>query len=80
MLILTRKKEEKIMIGDNIEITVLDVEGDKVQLGIEAPREIEVHREEIYRRIEKENRQAVEVRLSDLQGLEIEPRKEDKGE
>ncbi|MFW6386519.1 MAG: carbon storage regulator CsrA [Bacillota bacterium] len=78
MLILTRNKEEKIMIGDNIVITVLDVAGDKVQLGIDAPREIEVHREEVYRRIEEENRQAVEVKFADLKEAAIGPGKRGK--
>ncbi len=48
MLVLSRKKDESIMIGDEIKITVVDVRGDKVRLGITAPRETPVHREEIY--------------------------------
>jgi len=48
MLVLSRNKEQKIIIGDNIVITVVGVRGDKVRLGIEAPREVEVHREEVY--------------------------------
>lgn len=47
MLVLTRKTEESILIGDNIEIRVLGVSGDKVRIGIEAPREIEVFRKEV---------------------------------
>ena len=61
MLVLSRKKDEKIIIGDNIEITVVDVSGDQVQLGIDAPKEIEIHREEIYRKIEKENIEATKT-------------------
>ena len=63
MLVLSRKKDEKIIIGDNIEITVVDVSGDQVQLGIDAPKEIEIHREEIYRKIEKENIEATKSQI-----------------
>ncbi len=54
MLVLSRKKDESIMIGDEIEITIVDVRGDKVRLGITAPRSIDVHRKEIYEIIQKE--------------------------
>jgi len=58
MLALTRKKGESIMINDNIEIVVLSVAGEQVKLGIHAPRDISVHRKEIYEQIQNENRQA----------------------
>lgn len=48
MLVLSRKKNEKLVIGDNITITVVEIRGDKVRIGIEAPRAVGVHREEIY--------------------------------
>lgn len=51
MLILTRKAGEKLLIGDNIEITILNVRGGQVKLGINAPKDVAVHREEIYRKI-----------------------------
>jgi carbon storage regulator len=54
MLILTRRVGEAVMIGDDVSITVLGVKGNQVRLGIEAPRSIAVHREEIYRRIKRE--------------------------
>jgi len=54
MLVLSRKKDETIMIGDNIEITIVDVRGDKVRVGINAPKEIPVHRKEVYEAIKKE--------------------------
>ncbi len=51
MLVLTRKKNESIVISDVIKVTVVEIRGDKVRLGIEAPREIEVHRQEVYEQI-----------------------------
>ena len=48
MLVLSRQKDESIMIGDNVEITIVDVRGDKVRLGVEAPKEIPVHRREVF--------------------------------
>ncbi|NLJ68742.1 MAG: carbon storage regulator CsrA [Firmicutes bacterium] len=58
MLVLTRKVDESIIIGDNIKITVVDIRGDQAKIGIEAPREISVHREEVYLEIQEENRRA----------------------
>ena len=54
MLILTRKDNESLFIGDDIKITVLGVKGNQVRIGIDAPKDIDVHREEVYRRIESE--------------------------
>ncbi|MFW6309374.1 MAG: carbon storage regulator CsrA [bacterium] len=73
MLILTRKKDEKIMIGDEIEITVVDIEGGQVQLGIEAPREIDIYREEIYKEVKEENIEAIRKQLdiSQLEDLQV---------
>lgn len=53
MLVLSRKKDEKIVIGGNIVITVIDVRGDKVRLGIEAPADVPVHRQEVYDAIKR---------------------------
>ncbi len=55
MLVLSRRKDETIMIGDDIEITIVDIKGDTVRLGITAPREVAVHRKEIYEAIKREN-------------------------
>lgn len=58
MLVLTRKLGENIRIGDSVKITVLEVRSGQVKLGIEAPPEVKIHREEIYARIQEENRRA----------------------
>ena len=58
MLVLSRQRDESIIIGDNIVITVVDIRGDKVRLGIDAPKEIPVHRQEVYDAIQKENSRA----------------------
>ena len=55
MLVLSRKKDEKIIIGDNITLMVIEIRGDKVRLGIDAPKEVAVHREEVYDAIRKES-------------------------
>ena len=54
MLVLSRQKDESIMIGDDVEITIVDVRGDKVRLGIAAPKDIPVHRKEVYEAIQRE--------------------------
>jgi len=54
MLVLSRHRDESIMIGDNIVITIVDIRGDKVRLGIQAPTEIPVHRQEVYEAIQRE--------------------------
>ncbi|MBM7623034.1 carbon storage regulator CsrA [Sporohalobacter salinus] len=59
MLVLTRREEESIIIDDKISVTVLEIDGNQIKLGIEAPEEISIHREEVYCQIENENKQAV---------------------
>lgn len=59
MLILTRKRNERIMIGDSIEVIVVDIKGEQVQIGINAPKEIPVHRREVYEAIVRENGKVV---------------------
>lgn len=61
MLVLSRQRDESIIIGDNIVITVVDIRGDKVRLGIVAPREVPVHRREVYEAIQRENLQASQI-------------------
>jgi carbon storage regulator len=69
VLVLSRQRDETIMIGDEIEVTVVDIRGDKVRLGISAPKEISVHRKEVYDAIRRENRAAAQVKPEDLAGL-----------
>lgn len=66
MLVLTRRHNESIMIGDSVEITVIEVKGDQVKLGISAPKEIKVHRKEIYLAIQRENIDASKSTLDRL--------------
>ena len=61
MLVLSRQRDESIMIGDNIVVTIVDIRGDKVRLGINAPSEIPVHRQEVYEAIQRENIQAARL-------------------
>ena len=70
MLVLSRHRDESIIIGDDIVITVVDIRGDKVRLGIAAPIEISVHRQEVYEAIQRENRQASRLDPQDARQLE----------
>lgn len=58
MLVLSRHRDESIMIGDDVVVTIVDIRGDKVRLGIDAPQSIPVHRQEVYEAIQRENRRA----------------------
>ena len=69
MLVLSRQRDETIMIGDDIEITIVDIRGDKVRLGITAPATIPVHRKEVYEAIQRENREASRVKMEDFNAL-----------
>lgn len=63
MLVLTRKKDQSIIINDNIEVTILDVQGDQVRLGINAPKDISIHRKEVFLQISDENRKAASINM-----------------
>ena len=69
MLVLSRQRDETIMIGDDIEITVVDIRGDKVRLGISAPTKVAVHRKEVYEAIKLENQRASQINGTDLSAL-----------
>ena len=69
MLVLSRQRDETIMIGDDIELTVVDIRGDKVRIGIKAPAHVAVHRKEIYDAIKRENQQAACLRENELSAL-----------
>ena len=68
MLVLTRKLNQSIIIGDDVEVVVLEVRGEQVRLGIRAPKTVTVHRKEIYDQIQEENRQASTTRFEDVPG------------
>ncbi|MGV3614641.1 MAG: carbon storage regulator CsrA [Fimbriimonas sp.] len=66
MLVLTRKVGQSIVIGDEIEVVVLEVRGEQVRIGIRAPKTVAVHRKEIYDQIQEENRSSADVRPEDI--------------
>lgn len=69
MLVLSRHRDESIIIGDNVVVTIVDIRGDKVRLGINAPQDIPVHRQEVYDAIQRENQKAAKVTPKDTRGL-----------
>ena len=77
MLVLSRQRDESIMIGDDVEIIIVDVRGDKVRLGITAPKSIPVHRREIYDAIQREKTEKKELENQLRAGQEQEPEKEE---
>lgn len=70
MLVLSRHRDESIMIGDDVVVTIVDIRGDKVRLGIDAPQDIPVHRQEVYEAIKRENRKANHIQPDELRGLQ----------
>ena len=70
MLVLTRRANQSIMIGHEIVVTVLEVRGDQVRLGIKAPRSIDVHREEIFAQLQQANRDAAQAPKQPLESLD----------
>ena len=70
MLVLSRQRDESIIIGDNVVVTIVDIRGDKVRLGIEAPNEIPVHRQEVYEAIQRENRNSLKNDPHDVRNMD----------
>lgn len=70
MLVLTRKKNESILIGEEIEIKILSIDGDQIKLGVNAPSEVDIYRKELYEDIQKENNQAAMISIDILELLQ----------
>lgn len=69
MLVLSRKRDESIIIGDDIVITVVDIKGEQVKIGVAAPKNISIHRKEVYEAIQEENKAASQTKAQNLSGL-----------
>lgn len=69
MLVLSRKRDESIIIGDDVVITVVDVKGEQVKIGISAPKSVSIHRKEVYEAIQEENKAAAKTPMQNLSGL-----------
>ena len=69
MLVRSRHRDESIMIGDESVVTIVDIRGDKVRLGINAPQDIPVHRQEVYEAIQRENRKAGQIQPSETRDV-----------
>lgn len=76
MLVLTRKKDQSLIINDNIEVTILDIQGDQIRIGINAPKSVSIHRKEVYLEIQEENRKAADIGLVSLESLMSRAQKE----
>jgi len=80
MLVLSRKKDEVIVVGDDIEITLVDIRGDQVKIGVSAPRSVSIHRKEIYDAIQQENKAAAQASKQSVASLaEVLRKKEMRG-
>ena len=77
MLILSRKEDEKILIDENIKISIVEIKGNTVKIGIEAPEEVEILREEVYKSVEEENIKATQERKVELEQLKRIEKKND---
>jgi carbon storage regulator len=69
MLVLSRHRDESIMIGDDVVVTIVDIRGDKVRLGINAPQDVPVHRQEVYEAIQRENLRAGRLEPKDVRNV-----------
>ena len=73
MLVLSRQRDQAIMIGDDVEVSIVDIRGDKVHIGIDAPRSVSVHRKEIYEAIRDENQAAAQISPGDVAAVVSSP-------
>lgn len=71
MLILTRKVNERIMVGERIEISIVDIKGDQVKIGIDAPKNVKIYRQEVFEAIQEENRAAAMAKVQQLPSLDM---------
>ncbi len=69
MLVLSRHRDESIIIGDDVVVTIVDIRGDKVRLGIQAPQDVTVHRQEVYDAIKRENEKAASLQPADTRDI-----------
>jgi len=69
MLVLSRKRDESIIIGDDVVITVVDIKGEQVKIGVSAPKNVSIHRKEVYEAIQEENKAASKTKAQNLSGL-----------
>ena len=69
MLVLSRKRDESIIIGDDVIITVVDIKGEQVKIGVTAPKNVSIHRKEVYEAIQQENQAAARTQVQNLTGL-----------
>lgn len=69
MLVLSRKRDQSIVIGDDIVVTVVDIKGEQVKIGVSAPKMVSIHRKEVYEAIQQENQEAARSAVGNLSGL-----------
>ncbi|RJP18288.1 MAG: carbon storage regulator [Candidatus Omnitrophota bacterium] len=69
MLVLSRKRDESIIIGDEVTITIVDIKGEQVKIGVTAPKSVSIHRKEVYEAIQQENVAAAKTKVQNLSGL-----------
>ncbi len=69
MLVLSRKKEQSLMIGNDIELTIIDIQGDQVKIGLKAPKNVSIYRKELYLEIQEENKKAAAAGIVELDSI-----------
>lgn len=69
MLVLSRKKDQSLMIGNDIELTIIDIQGDQVKIGLKAPKNVSIYRKELYLEIQEENRKAAAAGIVELDSI-----------